>query len=166
MTAIQAVEYILKDNWEDKASNVSGRENNVPKPNIIREKNTNKRHVNLRDYDVIFVKDGGRPDIIPKSLGWVEEEIRTKVTIDMYTSTGRERLFGERDRSTNTGESYGGLSGEVKRILDMNRGGYEEWDLIITRSLDDLQSETSSDIWRAEYQIELVQFANQIQQSC
>jgi|AntDeeMetagen681_2_1112603.scaffolds.fasta_scaffold01718_3 hypothetical protein len=166
MTAIQAVEQLLEDNWESEADAVDGRINDVPQPYILREKDTDRRRVNLQDGDYIFVIDGGKPVIEPRSLGWTEERIETIVALDIYTSHSRERLLGERQsdgtNEGNVGESYGGLAGETKRIMDVHRKGFQEWDMLIASTFDDLQSQTGAGIWRGQWELRMVQIASNI----
>lgn len=166
MTAIQAIQQLIDQNWQGEADVVDGRINDVPKPYILEEKDSNTRRVNLQDGDYIFVIDGGQPTIEPKSLGWTEEKIETVVALDIYTSNGRERLLGERlndgSNDGNVGEAYGGLAGEVKRILDVNRKGFQEWDMLMVTTFDDLQSQTGAGIWRGQWELRMIQFASNI----
>lgn len=169
MTAIQYVEYLLDNNWQ---TSVSGREKDVPKPNILRESAESLRRMNLDENDVLLLRDGGVSQYEPQSFNWQEERIVSHVTIDARTTgeagsvPGRERLWGYRgvgNLSANEAESYGGLQGEVKRILDTVRDGDKEFDLIPVSEQNDLSAEMGGQVWRGTTELSLDTRANQIQ---
>lgn len=161
MTAVQYVKNLLENNWE---SAVSGREKDVPKPEIYLESAENLRRVNLDQSDVVFVRDGGTTQYTPKSFGWAQEEYSSPVTIDARTTgeagsvPGRERLWGYRgvgNLSANEAERYGGLQGEIKRILDEVRKGDQEYDLVLATAQNDLSGEMGGQVWRALTEVSL-----------
>lgn len=171
MTAVQYVEHILDTNW---SASVSGREVDVPEPELYRESAENLRRVNLDQADVVFLKDGGITNIEPRSLGWTEERLVSRVTVDVRTTgeagsvAGRERLWGHRGTGTlgaNEAEDYGGLVGEIKRICDTVRKGDQEFDLIQVTEENDLSGEMGGQVWRATMTIVLDTRANTIDPS-
>lgn len=168
MTAIQYVEHILDANWE---SNISGREREVPQPDIIRESAQSLRRMNLDERDQVMLRDGGVTTIEPQSFGWSEERLVSHVTIDARTTgeggdvSGRERLWGWRgigSLADNEAERYGGLMGEVKRILDTIRKGDEEFDLVLTTEQNDLSAEMGGQVWRGTTEVMLDVRVNEI----
>jgi hypothetical protein len=157
MTAIQYVEYVLDEDWTE---GVSGRNNDVPKPELVVEAEKNKRSVDVYDTDIIFVRDGGVANYEPRSFGWAQEDQLSIVSLDIRTTgdmdiAGRERLWGERE-TRDTSPNYGGLVGEVKRIFDTIRKGDDcNYSMIRVTEANDLSGETGAGIWRATVQIEL-----------
>ena len=168
MTAIQYVQTLLDTRWEES---ISGREVDVPKPKLMRESAENLRRINLDMEDVLLLRDGGVTSIEPQSFGWQEERLLSHVTIDARTSgeagavSGRERLWGYRgvgDLEPNEAERYGGLQGEIKRILDTGRKGDQENDLIYATEQNDLSAEMGGQVWRGTTEVQLDVRANQI----
>lgn len=168
MTAIQYFETLLENNW---TPSISGREVEVPKPKIWRESSAKQRKLNLDQHDVLILRDGGVTEISPQSFAWHEERVVSIVTVDMRTTgeagdvPGRERLWGYRGKGSlaeNEAESYGGLQGEVKRIIDTVRKGEHEFDLIIADSQNDLSGEMGGQVWRGTTEVTLDVRASQI----
>lgn len=152
---VPLVKSLLEDEWRE---DVPGRDVSVPKPEIVLQAPENRRQVNLKKYDVIFVRDGGRPTVQPQSLSWREERIEETVTIDCYSRKDINRIEGHRDDDDNR-EKYGGLKGEVKRILDKYRKGHKEYDLIIPETWIDLHADEPGGIWRGQWEITMVRNA-------
>lgn len=161
MTAVQYVQEVLDANW---TPSITGRPNDVPKPEMVRESQLGDRRMNLDHNDYLVISDGGISDISPQSLGWTEEELTSRVTVDIRTSQSRERLWGERD-GNNDGPRYGGLVGEAKRIIDTKRKGDKEFDLIIGFEANDLSGQMGGHIWRATFDIRLESRASTIDPS-
>lgn len=168
MTAVQYVEHLLENNWEPS---ITGRVEDVPQPGIYRESAESLRRMNPDTEDVLLIRDGGITQIEPQSFGWVEERLVSRVTIDARTTgeagsvPGRERLWGYRgvgNLDPNEAERYGGLQGEVKRILDEVRKGDEEFDLVIADEQNDLSAEMGGQIWRGTTEVTLDIRANTI----
>ena len=134
---------------------------------LFREAAQDLGKMNIERDDVLLIRDGGITEIEPQSFGWVEERLVSRVTVDIRTTghagdvDGRERLWGRR-RSGNVAPEYGGLTGEVKRVLDTVRKGDQEFDLIVNREQNDLSGEMGGQIWRATTEIELDTRANVI----
>lgn len=166
MTAVQYVENILAQDWEE---NIEGRYLDVPEPTVVRESEEGDRRMNLQNSDYIVVSDGGISDITPASFGWVEEQTTSRVTLDIRTSYSRERLWGDRYSGDtgdvqigstqlgdeNTSGRYGGLVGEAKRIIDLHRKGDKEFDLIVPYEANDLSGQMGGKVWRATLSIRL-----------
>jgi len=151
MTAIQYVENILREDWERE---VPGRNKPVPVPEVVRESSEEHRRMNTQNSDYIVVTDGGISEIEPQSFGWQEEATTARVTCDIRTSQSRERLWGKRDDDNNS-PNYGGLVGEVKRIVDTKRKGDKEFDLIVGFEANDLSGQMGGKVWRATFEIRL-----------
>lgn len=168
MSAIQYVEYILDNEWEES---IDGRWNDVPEPWLGRENENTKE--TLRTKDVVEVQDGGSMSKEPASLGWLEETKEYLVTIDIRTADrrlagekidGRVRLEGERNEN-NESERYGGLTGEVERILDLHRRGDKEYDLVEGFEINDVSGTTGRGHYRATAEVRLHEIAQNIDPS-
>lgn len=157
MTGVQYVRNILKQEWQEE---IPGRKHPVPEPYIFVEGQQASRHSPAQG-DMITVLDNGPTQIEPQSVGWTEERIENHVGIDIRTVHSRERLLGHRD-DNNVAEKYGGLSGEVKRILDMHRKGTEEYEYVFAGPFNDMSNEMGFATHRGRYEVRLVQVANQI----
>lgn len=155
---VQMFETVLKDKWTESADAVNGRIEDVPKPEyIMKSSPQDRRKVNLKAGDAIFIHDGGKPAVEPKSVGWVEERIESHVTIDCYSAHSIERIEGYRD-DNNVEESYGGLQGEIKRILDTIRGGWKEYYLIKPETWNYMHDQEPGGIWRGQWEVTLVTY--------
>lgn len=149
--------YALENDWE---SRVSGRTTEVPSPYITVESEDSQ--VSLKKSDAIIVKDGGTATKTPGTLNWDEETTVSFVNIDIRTvdrnreelldglrSPGATRLFGKRDDVANTAERYGGLVGEVTRVVQRYRRGVNEFDRIEVTEVNDISNESGSNHYRA-----------------
>jgi hypothetical protein len=120
----------FEEHWVEGADGddpgIDGREYPVPKPEINIEKDRDK--IRLRGQDHINIVDGGDVTHEPKGVGYIHEEINETYNIEVRTTQnppsppdtdrpGRTRFDGYR------GGTYGGLKGEIKRILDLYRKG-------------------------------------------
>lgn len=150
-------ERLLEEEWIEDADKVEGRIHDVPKPAYITREAPDRRRFNLKQGDAIFIHDEGEPVIEPKSLGWVEERVEEHITIDCYSGHSFERIEGYRN-DNNVAEAYGGMQGEVKRILDMVRGGYKEFYLIQPTAWIDLHENEPGGIWRGQWDVTLVEY--------
>lgn len=161
MSALQYTENLLDANWEES---VSGRERDVPQPQLIRESAESLRKMNLDQNDAALLRDGGITTIEPQSFGWAQERLVSRVTIDLRTTGeagsthGRERLWGYRGvggLNDNESERYGGLVGETKRIMDSVRKGDNDFDLVLVTEENDLSAQMGGQIWRASVEVQL-----------
>lgn len=168
MTAVQYVEALIEANWEPS---ITGRVVDVPQPQILRESAQGLRRMNLDQHDVLLIRDGGITDVEPQSFAWQEERVVGRVTVDARTTgeagavPGRERLWGYRgvgDLGDTEAERYGGIQGEMKRIVDTVRKGDEEFDLILATEQNDLSAEMGGQVWRGTTEITLDIRANEI----
>lgn len=150
MTALQFAEYVLDDRW---TATIDARPNDVPKPNLVRESDADKRRIDDAREDTAMLQDGGISDIEPRSLGWTEEREVSHVTVMLRTSESRERLWGHRDEN-NDAERYGGLVGETRRVFHSIRDRHKEYDIVKGHEANDLSSEYGGR-WVASFEVEL-----------
>lgn len=157
-TALAYLQTLLDENW---AEDVEGRERTVPKPLIRLGSDSEATRVSQIDGDAIFVLDGGSQSLTPKAAHWTHREVESLVTIDIRTQRGRGRLEGVRNEQ-NEAEAYGGLRGEVQRILDLVRRGDKEYDLIDGYEWNDLSEDVGFQFWRGTWEVRLTQVASEI----
>lgn len=149
--------YALDNMWEERATM---RSQEVPQPAIFLE--SNKSKANLKKGDVIIVRNGGLSSFEPATLGHNEESNTQFVNLDIRTvdrnrenfsdsimSPGYTRLFGKRDVRTNTGEKYGGLIGECRRIFHELRRGSNEFNKIQITEVNDVSDQEGVNHYRA-----------------
>lgn len=156
--ALSYLQTLLDENWQE---DVEGRVQSVPKPLIVLAGESSVSRVSQIDGDIIFITDGGPQSFTPKSVGWDHRETEALSTIDIRTQRGRGRLVGVRDEN-NEGESYGGLRGEILRILDLVRRGDKEYDLINSYEWNDLSEEVGFQFYRGTWEVRLTQIAEDI----
>jgi len=168
MTFLQAAEALLEEEWTET---ISGRARDVPKPEIVVEKEVTKDRLQTQDSARII--DGGDTAIDPRGFGWTHERIEPQITIELRTADrrvagekidGRIRLFGERDGLSEP-DRHVGLAGETKRILDSVRKGFAEFDLVVTSPLRDMSSNEGTNIYRADVDLAFIQHASSIDPS-
>lgn len=164
MTNAKWVRDLLDKKWE---KSYPGRADDVPKPEVIVEGDTSRRGVQYDTQDVIYTMDGGLPLIEPQSLGYNEERVEAIIDIEMMTSVDRFRLLGTTD------DTYGGLSGEVKRIIDEYRLGVPDgdnirdpgYDILVYDTFDDEIGDRPAEEWGGTWTIRFINFATSISQS-
>lgn len=157
-TSLAYLQNVLQDNWNE---DITGRVQRVPEPYILLESERSETRVSQYDGDVIFVSDGGPENITPKGVGWTHRESEANASIDIRTSVGRARLEGVR-KDDNSAENYGGLRGEVQRILDSVRKGDQEYDLVDGYEWNDLSADVGYQFWRGTFEVRLTQVAQDI----
>lgn len=180
MTTARWVRDLLQSEWDEDNQ---WREEAVPQPEIIVEGDETRRSAHHRDYDVIFTKDGGLPTIDPQSIGYREEYVEATIDVEIITSDSRAKLLGQ------VSDTYGGLSGEVNRIIHKYRTGMESqeskqlggfrlgkrtlghpgvadpgYDVIRVDTFDDEIGARGADIWAGTWTITFITYASQIAQ--
>lgn len=156
-TGLQYLEILLQNRWQ---SDITGRMEPVPEPNITIAGDDETSRVDFTN-DQVFVRDGGSQSLTPKTAGWQHKGSESLVTIDIRTTQSRGRLEGFRDEN-NEPERYGGLRGEVERILDSVRTGDKEYDWINGFEYNDLSEEVGFGNWRGTWEVRLTEIANTI----
>lgn len=149
------VKAMLEQNWQ---VSLDGR-NDVPQPEVVVEGEKNRRSVNMMDNDVIFVQDGGAPVIEPASVGHMEERVESMVDVEIHTTKGPKRFTGYPDDA-----NYGGVSGEVKRIVDKHRRGFGPYDRLGVDTFDDQVGSFGADRWVGVWNLRLFKYAVSIGQ--
>ncbi|MFB6189335.1 MAG: hypothetical protein ABEI57_05580 [Halapricum sp.] len=170
MTIIQLVKAVLEDNW---AKSIDGRWNDVPKPEIVFEKNIAQGDLKTTDY--LKIQDGGDYTFEPQGFGWTHEHVEGVVTIsarsvdrrvDGTKVDGRVRVFGEREESPPySAERHGGLVGETVRVLKAYRDGVAEWDRVEYGPIRDNSDMGGSNYYRADTDVVLINNASEIDPS-
>jgi hypothetical protein len=168
------MEYILETNWVAGADGddpgITGRRHRVPEPQIDIEEDTS--NVRFRTTDHVNIEDGGDEVHEAMDVGYQHEAVDSFVTIVIRTSErppeeptverpGRVRFLGGRD-ATNDPENYGGLKGEIKRILDLHRTGDKEFDLVRATKWRDETGLTSKNRFRGAWDVQLDQRAAEL----
>lgn len=149
MTAADALARVLRDNW---STTTAGRDTAVP--DVVRDSSSDPStdpddgtgvlifttNAKLRErtstHDIVHVKyvnqetpDSGRKAEQVVDLVHVEIRISDRdIDDDGLREAVAPRMVGSRN-ADNEREDYGGLRGEVRRVLDANvRYGFKEWD--------------------------------------
>lgn len=168
MTVLQAVEALLKEHWQES---ISGRPTDVPKPDIVVQKDVSKEA--LQTSDSARVVDGGTTTFEPRGFGWTHERVEADVVVELRAADrriggnkidGRERVFGDRD-GTSSPDRHAGLAGETRRILQAHRKGFAEFDRLIADEINDESAAEGQNIYRADVAVALIQDASQIDPS-
>lgn len=152
---------LLDDQW-----GVGNNATSIEKPEIIQEGEADRRSVHQRQSDVIFTMDGGLPVVEPQSIGFREEYVEATIDMDIITSKGREHLLGGH------AESYGGIVGEVKRILDKYRIGYPSsgnlndpgYSIMRVDTFDNAIGQRGAGLWAGTWTVTYITYASQIGQ--
>lgn len=153
------MQVLLEDRWQEE---YSGRSEDVPVPNIIRaaaQEDRSRRAANYTDNDVIYVRDGGDPDISPASVGFRDFHIEQVIDVEIRTSHSSDRLYGV------DGENYGGLAGEVQRIIDSARYGVGPYEYVWYDTFSDESEDYGADTWVGTWPVRFIAYASPINQS-
>lgn len=159
MTAI--VEYVTNELTARWTPSYPGRFNDVPEPSIIQGSSEDESRVNLATGDYIFVYRGGPESHEARSLSWTEERNEYLATVDIRTSENRSRLMGTRG-ANNEPSAYGGLKGEVERILETLRKGDQEFDWIDGYEFQDMSRDMGYGNWRGAWEVRLTEIAREV----
>lgn len=162
-TTLLYFETLLQQNWQAAYDGPKGtRIENVPEPKITIATDESVKRLDPRRQDLLFVREGGAQSLTPRSVGWTEQRKENLVTLDCRTTENRERLEGTRD-SNNEKEAYGGLRGEVKRILDTVRKGDKEFDWVNGFEYRPLSEDMGFGNWRGAWEVRLTELAEDIE---
>lgn len=148
---------LLDARWEP---DVTGRIEAVPEPEIaVGSSDDLKRYDPVND-DWVFIKPGSS-SLTPQSINWSQRKVETIVTIDCRTTDSYVRLEGTRDKDNNR-ENYGGLQGEILRIIDTVRNGHKEFDWIDSTEWAPLSEQMGYGTWRGAWEVRLTELAENI----
>ena len=149
---------ILEARWQEDNE---FRNEPVPKP-LIREAggtdDTDRRAENLSDTDIIWVRDGGDPDLSPASVGFRDMHLEQVIDVEIRTAVGQERMFGTEE------EDYGGLAGEVQRIVDSIRFGIGSYEYVWYDTVTEASEDYGAGIWHVEWPVRFIAYSNTISQ--
>lgn len=178
MTAVTWAHDKLQKEWSESRP---GRVVDIPPADKMRFiKGSGAKKVDARTEDFLYVNDGGSQDTEPLGINWQKERRTTKLSIQVNSMDrrvqgtkidGRQRIFGYRNETDSVdqyglepgeSESYGGLVGEVRYIMDNLRKGIHEWDYIKTEEVNDLVSTVGKNYYRASVEIRLVELARSL----
>ena len=153
---------LLDQRWQES---IPERQMDVPKP-IIREaggadsdSKTGRRAENIADNDVIYTRDGGDPQLEPASVGFRDLHLEQVIDVEIRTAADQNRMFGVE------GEDYGGLAGEVQRIVDSVRFGIGPYDYVWYDTVTEASEDYGAGIWHVEWPVRFIAYANPIIQS-
>lgn len=143
---VEWLEAKFDGDWEET---IAGRDEPVPKPRIV----TGGRQERIRDRDLLELSAGTRRSR-PISVGWSSQRTDERVTVDIRTDKGDERMWGVL-LADGTSERYGGLVGEAQRVLDSYRKGTgTEYDLIDSYEVRDLGDQAGPGRDRVSIEVE------------
>lgn len=142
----------LEADWEEM---IAGRSEPVPQPKIIHR---SERRERMTATDILEVSGGSRQST-PASVSWAAQRVDERVSLDIRTDQGSDRLYGVR-LADGSSERYGGILGEVTRILDSHRKGYgTEYDLIDGYEVQNLDHQAGPERHRCVVEVEFSQRA-------
>lgn len=142
---------ILSNRW---TKSIAGRQDDVPYPgddNVIRVGDKRKQSHRTTDY---LVLSAGVETKEPKGLGYTHRGRNPTGTISCRSSVSRDRVFGTRD-GNNDCEDYGGLTGEVERILDDVRKGHKEFSTIRAPEIQDNTALEETGSYRGDVEFDM-----------
>ena len=153
---------ILDERWEES---IPERPNDVPKP-VIRQaggadsdSTGGRRAENIADNDVIYTRDGGDPDMNPASIGFRDLHLEQVIDVEIRTAADQERMFGTEE------DEYGGLAGEVQRIVDSVRFGLGPYEYIWYDTVTEASEDHGAGIWHVEWPVRFIAYSNTISQT-
>lgn len=144
----------LEERWEDS---IVGRVEDVPVP---RFESGERRQARVPKQGLVTVSRGST-NIRPQGVGFVEEGITETASVEIRTDRGDDHLWGVR-LSDGTAERYGGMVGEVKRILDSLRRGEGDYDLIEGTEVRDVSELAGPGRFMVVFEVRFTQFARVI----
>lgn len=169
MTNLQLIEYLLDQHWEPS---IAGRDNDVPKPKIVKESNVTKD--DLKTGDVLKLVEAEATTYEAMGFGYTHEQVEGAVTIQCRSADrrlqgtkvdGHVRVFGDRDSNTLEKERHGGLTGEVRRVLLANRKTSAEYNLTTPSEVRNQSGLTGTNHYRGDLTVGLVDSAREIDTS-
>lgn len=143
---------ILQSNWSESYPE---RSVDVPQPEIVIESEEDRRSVHMRDQDVVFVM-ASSSNVEPASIGYRDEEIEVNLDLEIYTAAGPERFDGVK------GDEYGGLIGEIRRIIHSVRRGVGRYDMVVFDEFEDETETYGADMWVARITVRFIAYTHEI----
>jgi len=138
MNYLEELRWLLEDQWTPDPVGVQ-RTESVPVPEIVIEDDEQDHELSTQDYVVVEERTGGDRDwALNQSL---HKTFRASLLVksdnrrfDGEYIDGQERVYGVFDETNRSHGEYGGLTGEVERILDNEIDGGPNFDIIIPDS--------------------------------
>lgn len=162
---------LISAEWDSSADPIEGMgeiRDGIEMPELIVQgaADDKGRASQLDTRGTLFVKDGGDPIINPQSVGYREEYIESKVSIEAVSGLSRRELVGTAEMQ------YGGFVGEVKRIVHEYRKGVHEdapvidpgYDVIVFEVFSDEVMKRGAGLWTGEWTVTFIDFASKIVQ--
>lgn len=149
---LQYLKTELDERWQES---VSGRVQDVPYPGddrVFIDDITEKVRSSPKANPDYIVLSRGTATKEPRGFGHTHRRRETTVTISCRSTGERGRVFGVRD-GNNDCEDYGGLVGEVERVLDEIRKGDKEFDRVLSPETRDVSNLADSGTWRGEVEV-------------
>jgi hypothetical protein len=150
-TGPQALVDLFAENWQTERSFRNRVPEIVGDPETvdpqISDYKTNKGVIVTEDRQVVD-RNQAAHDLIhcyhPEGIGWEQEdtgfkEVRTTETVQIDIECADRTINGERssarirmvgDRRNDSNDKYAGIKGEVQYILENERRGFAEWDVV------------------------------------
>jgi hypothetical protein len=113
------------------------------------------------------VADDGDQDFTPRGFDHMHDGVDARVRVECRATDrngqgsldGRHRVFGVRDPDTLAAESYGGLVGEVERVVDDVRSGVAEFNQVQVDRITDESAQTGKGHYRGDVHLLLREHA-------
>ena len=169
MTQSEWVRDLIEEEWDTSEDPIPGegviREPIGNQPKFRVEGSAERRADQVDTQPILYINDGGNPTRDPKSIGYRAEQVEAEITVEVVTSGSRIDFRGHVDNS------YGGVTGEFKRIMDKHRNGLvesevsvrnPEYDVLLYDRFDDDSDRRGGGIWTGSWTVRFITFAQKI----
>lgn len=168
MTDAYWVRDLLEEEWDRSRNPIPGEGNiraQVPfKPEFILNGSRERRASHVNNQALVWLNDEGTPVRTPQSVGYTDERVEDEVSYEVVVPGNRQDIAGTVDAR------YGGVAGEVRRIIQRHRTGLRDdvsvpdpcYDIIEYQSLRDESGRRGGGIWTVEGTIRFITFAEPI----
>lgn len=154
MNYLEELRWLIEDRWQpDRGSRVP-----VPQPEVLISRETQEQTLTVHDF-VVIEDNGG--DIERTLTDQTHKTFRTSIIARTASRResgtyidGEDRLYGTFDPETREQERYGGMTGEIEKILDDEIDGGPNFYVVIPDS-GWQRMESEFGIWAARLDVEL-----------
>jgi len=135
MNYLEELRWLVEERWEESAEDVEGRERDVPLPEVIVDRDEQRQSLDKKEYIVIEERTGGELQyfLSQHRQNLFRASILVRAASRRWNGDyidGQTRVYGEFDETERSHECYGGMTGEIERIIELEMDGGPNFDVI------------------------------------
>jgi hypothetical protein len=157
MNYLEELRWLIEDRWTPDPNGVD--RESVPEPEVVVDRSVQEQNLETQDFVVVEERAGGDHERTLRNQR--QKTFRASILARSANRTfngefidGQSRLYGEFDETTRSHPDFGGMTGEIERILDEEIDGGPNYDIIIPDS-GWARVESTYGVWAARIDVDL-----------